>query len=207
MSRTTHLSAREVVLERDAFHLGPLDLAVGGGECCVLRGPNGSGKSTLLAAIAGALPVARGRIELRRSEDVEVWSDFTQGVEIAPHRRAVGWLLQDLGLFPHLSIRRQCELVPGFDVKRAEHYVDRLDIADRIDRKPGTLSGGEAQRCALLRALCAPRSVLLLDEPLSAQHRSGRDRVLECVEAERERGAILLVASHIEFPGGREIEF
>jgi ABC-type sulfate/molybdate transport systems ATPase subunit len=144
--------------------LNNINLSVAKGELFVLLGPSGAGKSTLLQTIAGLLPY-QGSI-------------FFNGNCIdrrVPHQRRVGYLFQDLLLFPHLTIKRNlllamvhlktrrrigeqkaCDLLSQF---RIEHIADRL---------PGQVSGGEKQRAALARAIATEPRILLLDEPFSS---------------------------------------
>ncbi|MEM7260339.1 MAG: ATP-binding cassette domain-containing protein [Planctomycetota bacterium] len=194
-----------LVVERGGLRLGPLTLEVAPGETVWCSGPNGSGKSTLLHAVAGLIQPTSGTVRL---------GPLAWGSGDSPENRDVTFLLQDLGLFPHLTIRKQCLLYgeragdagTAATESRLDQLAETLQVAEFLDRKPSALSGGEAQRCALARTLCRPARVVLLDEPLAAQHESGRSWVLEQLEKTRAEGSIVLVASHQPFQATNRLE-
>ncbi len=141
------------------------------GQVLGVLGPNGAGKSTLLRALAGLTPVANGRIALAG----QVIDDAGTGAFIETSGRPVGFVFQDYRLFPHLSVldnvafsARSRGLGKGAARSAANHWLNRLGLTGLADRRPSTLSGGQAQRVALARALAAEPALLLLDEPLSA---------------------------------------
>ena len=164
------------VVRRGGFELA-VDLRIAAGQTVGLLGPNGAGKSTLLAALAGLLPLERGRLVL----DGTVLDDPATGAHVPPEARGVGVVFQDLSLFPHLSaldnvaygLRRR-----GWrraDARRhAADWLERVGVSHRGQARPADLSGGEAQRVALARALAPEPRLLLLDEPLSALDASAR---------------------------------
>jgi len=145
-----------------------LDVAfrVPAGEVLAVLGPNGSGKSTTAAVIAGLLQADRAVVRVGN----RTLTDTARGVNVAVHDRRIGLLLQDPLLFPHMSVlgnvvfaaRRHSEAR-----SRAQGWLEQVGAGDLGDRRPGSLSGGEAQRVALARALAAEPEVLLLDEPLA----------------------------------------
>jgi molybdate transport system ATP-binding protein len=146
-------------------------LAVAPGEVVAVLGPNGSGKSTLLSALAGLTPVTAGRIVLAG----RVIDDAGTGTFVEAAGRPVGFVFQDYRLFPHLSVAGNVAFSPrarGLGRPAAEaaarDWLGRLGLAELADRKPASLSGGQAQRVALARALAGRPELLLLDEPLSA---------------------------------------
>ena len=141
------------------------------GEVLGILGPNGSGKSTLLNAVAGLMPVSSGRVVL----DGRVVDDAATGVFLEAADRPVGFVFQDYRLFPHLSVLDNVAFSPrARGASRTEarltagHWLSRLGLAQFADRRPADLSGGQAQRVGLARALAGGPSLLLLDEPLSA---------------------------------------
>jgi molybdate transport system ATP-binding protein len=160
----------EVAVRRGDFALDAT-VQVAPGEVVALLGRNGSGKSTLLAALAGLLRPDAGRIVL----DGRVLTDTAAGVALPPHRRRIGLLAQQPLLFPHLSVLDNVAFGPlatgsGRRVARqaAQQHLTRVDAAEFARRRPGRLSGGQAQRIALARALASEPDLLLLDEPLAA---------------------------------------
>ena len=141
------------------------------GRVLGVLGPNGAGKSTLLHVLAGLTPVDRGRVELAG----QVLDDAAGGAFVTAAGRPVGFVFQDYRLFPHLTVADNVAFGPRargagrHEARRtADHWLDRLGLADLAGRKPGQLSGGQAQRVALARALAGRPGLLLLDEPLSA---------------------------------------
>jgi molybdate transport system ATP-binding protein len=154
--------------------LGSLDLDVEltvGEEVVAILGPNGAGKTTLLRILAGLEPIDAGHVTV----DGIPWDDAAANVYVPPERRPVGMVFQDYLLFPFLSVRENVAFplrsrgVPKRDARaRADAWLARVDLGDRVDDKPGALSGGQAQRVALARALVSEPRLLLLDEPLAA---------------------------------------
>jgi molybdate transport system ATP-binding protein len=146
-----------------------VSLEVASGETLALLGPNGAGKSTLLAVAAGLLRPDSGRVLLDGTEltGPDTW--------VAPHARRTALLAQDPLLFPHLSALenvafgpRSAGVVRREARERARRWLDEVGAGDLADRRPGELSGGQAQRVAVARALAAEPRVLLLDEPMAA---------------------------------------
>jgi ABC-type sulfate/molybdate transport systems ATPase subunit len=132
-----------------------------GAETIALVGPSGAGKSSLLRAVAGLERPQQGRISLGR----ERWFDAATGTHLRPERRRVGYLPQDYGLFPHLSVAANIR----FAGRRARpDLLERFGLGHLARARPGQLSGGERQRVALARALARDPRVLLLDEPFAA---------------------------------------
>jgi molybdate transport system ATP-binding protein len=131
-----------------------------------LVGPSGAGKSTLLDVIAGLTPAQAGRVQVAG----RTLFDSAAGVALAPHARGLGYVFQQPALFPHLSVlenlRYGARHVLRPLVGEAE-LVALLDLAPLLARRPATLSGGEAKRAALGRALLRGPRALLLDEPFA----------------------------------------
>jgi molybdate transport system ATP-binding protein len=149
-----------------------VDLRLGRGVTA-LMGPSGSGKTSLLEAIAGLRPSARGRIGLEGTR----WLDTDAGIHLAPNRRRVGYVPQDAGLFPHLTVLGNVRFGVR-DEAAAKSAIETLEIGHLLDRYPVALSGGERQRVALARALATRPELLLLDEPLASLDAALRHRIL-----------------------------
>lgn len=148
-----------------------LRLRVEPGQLVAVLGANGAGKSTLLSLLAGLLHPDTGRITLDR----QVLVDTVQGVWVPPHRRRMVLLAQQALLFPHLTVAANVAFGPrsqGVSRRDAREAADRwlaaVDATQFADRKPAQLSGGQAQRIAIARALAADPALLLLDEPMAA---------------------------------------
>jgi molybdate transport system ATP-binding protein len=171
------LSARVQARLSTQFRLD-VDLHVAPGITMIF-GRSGSGKSTLLRTIAGLVRPDAGRVAI----DEEVWFDAAAGVDVPVRRRRVGFVFQQLALFPHMTAAENI----GYGIARlsaAERTV-RVDgvarsfgIERKLADKPDALSGGERQRVALARALVTEPSILLLDEPLSALDHATQSRIM-----------------------------
>ncbi|WNV75536.1 ABC transporter ATP-binding protein [Geodermatophilus sp. DSM 44513] len=162
--------AASVTVARGPMTVG-LDVAVADGEVLAVLGPNGAGKSTLLRVLAGLLRPDDGRVVV----GTDVWVDVAAGVHLPAHERRLGMVFQDHLLFPHLSVTDNVAFgLRTRGVRKhaaratAREWLARVGVADLADRRPGQLSGGQAQRAALARALVGDPALLLLDEPLSA---------------------------------------
>lgn len=164
----------------------------------VLFGPSGAGKSTLLAAVAGLITPEEGRIAFGD----EVLLDTATGIAVPARERRFGVVFQSPRLFPHLDVRsnlryghaRQAEPAAESEV---DDLVALLGIGHLLERRPASLSGGEAQRVALGRALLSDPRMLLLDEPLSGLDAPRREEVMALLERLRsERGVPMLYVTH-----------
>ncbi|WP_421848457.1 ATP-binding cassette domain-containing protein [Novosphingobium sp.] len=163
-----------------------------------LVGPSGAGKSSVLEAIAGLLRPTAGRIVVGGA----VLYDSAAGVNLPPEARACGMVFQDLRLFPHRRVRDNLtygeKLAPP---ERRFLSLDEaaafLDIAPLLGRRPRTLSGGEAQRVAIGRALLSGPRFLLMDEPLTALDDARREAIIAVIERIRAELALpILLVSH-----------
>ncbi|WP_024476171.1 sulfate/molybdate ABC transporter ATP-binding protein, partial [Arthrobacter sp. CAL618] len=146
-----------------------VQLTVEQGETVAVLGPNGAGKSTLLAVLAGLLRPDGGSATL---DDTTLFAD---GVWLAPYARGVSLLAQEPLLFPHLSVLDNVAFGPrsqgtGRAASRTDalRWLAEVEAEGFADRRPSELSGGQAQRVAVARALATHPRLLLLDEPMAA---------------------------------------
>ena len=170
------------------------DWAAPAGSRIAVMGPSGAGKSTLLSVISGFFAQTSGRV---------LW----QGQDLTPvpaGERPVTILFQDQNLFPHLTVaqnlglglRPDLRLTPT-DHTRIDKALLRVGLQDLSPRRPAQLSGGQASRAALARALLRARPILLLDEPFAALGPALRSEMLELVcEVADETGALVLMVTH-----------
>lgn len=188
----------EVEAER---RLGDTVIAVSfasGPGLTALFGPSGSGKTSVLKMVAGLLAPERGRIAVAG----QVLFDAGRKIDLPARRRRAGYVFQDGRLFPHKRVRDN--LVYGWNLAEPEHRwmtiedaVGFLGIAHLLERWPRTLSGGEAQRVAIGRALLSGARFLLMDEPLASLDAARRDEIIRVIERVRDELALpILYVSH-----------
>ncbi|WP_435312674.1 molybdenum ABC transporter ATP-binding protein [Primorskyibacter sedentarius] len=130
----------------------------------VLFGHSGSGKSTVIKAVAGLLKPDAGKVVVND----RVLLDTGGRISVPVPRRRLGYVFQDGRLFPHLTVRANLTYAHRSDTKGLDRVVDLLGLGNLLERRPGALSGGEAQRVAIGRALLSDPVMLLMDEPLAA---------------------------------------
>lgn len=171
----TDLIIRDLRVERDGrMVLDRCSADFPSGRRTVLWGRSGTGKSTLLAAIAGLLIPRSGTIQLGS----RVFFSRAARIDVPPHERRVGFVFQDLALWPHLRAIDHVSLVgrpANLTHAEAEALLESVGLSGLERRRPGQLSGGEQQRLAIARALAGKPSVLLLDEPFSSVDRTTKD--------------------------------
>lgn len=142
-------------------------------------GPSGSGKTTLLNCISGLTRPDSGEIVL----DDEILFSSTEGINLPPEKRAIGYMFQDSLLFPHLNVLENIQygyktITPRDRKIEITDLIDLLKLDPLLSRNPASLSGGEQRRVALARALSTSPTMLLLDEPLSSLHASLRGQIM-----------------------------
>lgn len=159
-----------------------------------LFGPSGAGKTTLLDLIAGFRSPDRGEIEIGR----HLLFSSERGVDVPSRDRRVGYVPQDVAVFPHLGVRANVLYGVGRGTPPPlERVVKILEIEDVLDRRSTGLSGGERQRVALARAIMSSPELLLLDEPLTALDVPLRRKVIQYLERIRDELSMpILYVSH-----------
>ena len=174
--------------------LKDLSIDVAEGEFLSLLGPSGCGKTTLMKSIAGILPVQDGTVHLDGS-------DITN---LPIHKRGTVILFQDMRLFPHQSVAENVAFplkmqgMPKVErLKKAEAFLNKVQLSGFANRKPSELSGGQQQRVALARALAAQPRLLLLDEPFSALDENLREDMRSLVlQLRREFRMTVILVTH-----------
>ena len=187
------LELDHLTLEQGSFRLSA-HWTVAAGERIAVMGPSGSGKSTLLAAIAGFLVLKSGEIRWQ-GRDL---------APLAPGERPVTILFQDQNLFPHLTVAQNLGLGLRPDLRlsvdereRLDQALERVGLAGLGGRRPAQLSGGQASRAALARALLRARPILLLDEPFAALGPALRHEMLDLLdEVASATGALVILVTH-----------
>lgn len=181
-----------------------MDLQAASGETVALLGPNGAGKSTVARVLAGLHPIDEGRIVLGGT----VLEKPADGIRLPPQARSVGFLFQNLLLFPSMNARenvafglRARGIGKGEALAAADNWLDRFGVGRLAAARSDTLSGGEAQRVALARALAPEPDLLLLDEPLSSldvESRRSAARLLREVLADFDGVKMLVTHEPVE---------
>lgn len=168
------------------------------GGLTALFGPSGAGKSSVLDAVAGLLRPESGRIAV----DGTTLFDKADGIDLAPEKRACGYVFQDDRLFPHRDV--SANLLFGWRLTpkerrwmSPEEAIEFLGIDHLLERMPRTLSGGEAQRVAIGRALLSGPRFLLMDEPLASLDEARREEIMSVIENIRDELRLpILYVSH-----------
>ena len=177
-----------------SFGIDDASVVIPANTYAVLMGPTGSGKTSLLEMLCG----------LRLPQRGQVWLDGIDVTFAPPRDRAIGYLPQDLALFPDRRVREQIAfplVMRKINSQQVEEQVQQLAIelglTRLLERRPDALSGGEKQRVALARALAATPKVLLLDEPLSALDETARADALQMLQSlQKQHSLTVLHVTH-----------
>ncbi len=189
-----HLKLENLLIEVPGFKVGPVSLGLKEGEFFVILGPTGSGKSLLLECIAGLVKEKAGKI-LLKGRDI---------TSLPPERRRITIIYQDVMLFPHMNVRENITYgakVRGIKKsiinKKLGELSSALGIEHLLEKKPETLSGGEAQRVALARSLMIEPDILLLDEPLSSLDQRTRENIGNLLKKiNSEKNTTMMMVTH-----------
>lgn len=175
-----------------------INLYVPAGEICVFLGPSGCGKTTTLKMINRLIPLTSGKITINGQDTAEL--------DVVTLRRKIGYVIQQIGLFPNMTIEENIMIVPhmlGWDKKssheRAKELMSMvaLDPKHYLNRYPKELSGGQQQRIGVIRALAADAPLLLMDEPFGAVDPINRESIQnEFLEMQRHLKKTVILVSH-----------
>jgi osmoprotectant transport system ATP-binding protein len=182
----------------DAVAVDALTMDVDAGQVCVLIGPSGCGKTTTLRMINRLVEPSDGRILINGRDTRESQPELL--------RRTIGYAIQSVGLFPHMTVSQNIEVVPrilGWDRGRIDRRIQDmlhlvgLDASDYGAKYPSQLSGGEAQRVGVARALAADPPILLMDEPFGAVDPLTRERLQQqFLTIQRELRKTVILVTH-----------
>ena len=140
-------------------------LGIESGQWIALLGPSGAGKTTLLRLLAGLTTADAGHIRFNGKP----WLDCTRNFSLPTRLRGIGFVFQDLGLFPHMTARQNVAFAhASHATATVDEFLEMVGLSGLTNRYPAQLSGGQQQRLALARTLASAPSILLLDEPLAA---------------------------------------
>jgi putative ABC transport system ATP-binding protein len=185
--------------EAEVAALAGLDLSVDQGEFVAVTGPSGSGKTTLLQCLSGLDDVNAGSVMVA-GEDVHELSEPRRSAQRA---RLMGFVFQSLNLLPVFSAVENVELplqisrVPAREAReRAREALDRVGLSDRIDHRPGELSGGEQQRVAVARALVARPALVWADEPTGSLDTATTEEMIGLLAELHAGGTTFVLVTH-----------
>lgn len=172
------VTVTDLTFRRPGFQLGPVSFRVPAGGRFAIVGPSGSGKSTLLRCLAGLERQHGGSLRLG---ELVVADERTH---LSPDRRHLGLVFQDGALWPHMTALQHLTFAaPGLAKAEALALLQKAGLAEQADKRPAQLSGGQAQRLGLVRAMAPKPAVLLLDEPLRSVDVHQRDALVLLVRA------------------------
>lgn len=167
------VTVTDLTFRRPGFQLGPVSFRVPAGGRFAIVGPSGSGKSTLLRCLAGLERQHGGSLHIG---DHVVADDRTH---MSPDRRQLGLVFQDGALWPHMTALQHLQFAaPGLQKAEALALLQKAGLGEHADKRPAQLSGGQAQRLGLVRAMAPKPAVLLLDEPLRSVDVHQRDALV-----------------------------
>ena len=193
------IEIRDVIKSYDGINLvlDSLSLDVKEGEFVTLLGPSGCGKTTLLKMINKLIPYNGGKISIK-GRSLEEWDTIAL-------RRSIGYVIQQIGLFPHLSIENNIGYVLSLEgvkkpdrLERAAELIELVGMKrDMLGRYPGELSGGQRQRVGVARALAADPDIILMDEPFGAVDEIARTALQdELLALQKKLGKTILFVTH-----------
>lgn len=196
----------DFVVRQNGFSLA-VTFSVHAGQTLAVIGPNGSGKSTLLSTLAGHISIESGSVSMAGVVlDSAVIDNGTPDIWVGPEDRPLALVPQDGLLFPHLNVtdnvlfglrhHKGSEVSKAEQIERCRVALDAVDLPDVGARHPDELSGGQAQRVAVARALVLRQPLLLLDEPLSRIDVSNRRKIRAVLSEHRPEGQVQVIVTH-----------
>ena len=178
--------------------ISDLSLTIPAGAICCLVGPSGAGKTTAMKMVNRLIDIDEG--------DIRIGGESVRSLDVTQLRRGIGYVIQQVGLFPHMTVADNVATVPrllGWEKERIRQRIDELldlvdlPAADYRDRFPNQLSGGERQRVGLARALAADPPVMLMDEPFGAVDPITRSRLQhELLRIQNELRKTIIFVTH-----------
>ncbi len=165
-----------------------VDIEAGHG-ITALYGVSGAGKSSILRAVAGLWEPEQGLIKVGE----RVLFDSANGINVAPSKRRLGVVFQEPLLFPHMNVEKNLAFGQRSNEDEWNNVIELLELKDLLQRMPRNLSGGEAQRVAIGRALLSDPQVILFDEPMSGLDEARRRQLLPYLEKVRDEAQVPIV--------------
>ncbi|MDC7998150.1 ATP-binding cassette domain-containing protein [Gilvibacter sediminis] len=172
-----------------------LSLQIAAGSFNALFGPSGAGKTSTLKMISGLLKPDTGSIQSHG----DIWFDSQKKINLAPGKRKIAYVFQDAALFPNMSVLENIKYAAGADPDKAylENLISSMGLEKLVNHKPDMLSGGQAKRAALARALAQKPELLLLDEPFSALDQSAKIKLQQHLSRlHQDYGFTVILVSH-----------
>ncbi len=198
MIKAENLLKRVPMAGSELVILRGINLEIKSGESVAIVGASGSGKSTLLGLLAGLDEPSEGRVIVGDTD----LSQLDEDGRALFRGREIGFVFQSFQLLPALTalenVMLPLELSGQSDAReQAEHFLERVELQDRIDHYPRQMSGGEQQRVAIARAFAARPTILFADEPTgNLDSRTGNHIIDILFELNREQGATLVLVTH-----------
>ncbi|GAA4277045.1 ATP-binding cassette domain-containing protein [Aquimarina mytili] len=174
-----HITLQKELIAAHGTMLLDINIDIQRGSLVTLYGDSGAGKTSILRMISGLLAPDKGSITVNQ----KTWLDTEKRIHQKPQHRKVGYVFQDYGLFPNMTVKENLlyALEKGQSKNTVTELIDTIELGDLQDRKPEKLSGGQKQRVALARALVRTPEILMLDEPLSALDNTMRAKLQDYI--------------------------
>ncbi|NQX77604.1 ATP-binding cassette domain-containing protein [Gilvibacter sp.] len=189
------ITLQKSLKSQDGTMILDLSFQVESGSFNALFGPSGAGKTSTLKMISGLLRPDTGSIQSHG----DIWFDSQKKINLAPGKRKIAYVFQDAALFPNMSVLENIQYAAGSDPDRAylENLISSMGLEKLVNHKPDMLSGGQAKRVALARALAQKPDLLLLDEPFTALDQSAKIKLQQHLSGlHQDYGFTVILVSH-----------